>query len=513
MDRIGILLSSAYIDGSLEVEFGRIPSAFIPFKNQRLYFHQVKFLKDQNCSKIYLYLPIGYQLPSFDEGVLSELGVDILYSSPHYSAFQAYQKVLLDLYNGKHSCEFLFLFGDTHIEISHLIKNQTLLINKANYNYKWSRVDDSGFVNVGCFAISIDQQVIEKTFESGSQSYDQYFSFLVENSINLEKDFKWYDFGHLFTYYESLTNDFILREFNEIKYLNGVINKSSSDAHKIELEINWYQDLPNRMKIYSPRMIEYSIGESASYAMEYIRAPTLSSLAVFCNLPLDQWDIIFKSLFQFICNSRVIGFDPPNNFLEIVSNKTMERISEEQSNHRLISDHVYENLMNMVATVNMELNDSYKSMPAYTHGDLCFTNIMFDSKSQAIKCIDPRGRQRCEDGHSFSDFDDSHYDLAKLVHSIFGGYDLIINNRYYLDRQCADSIELPDLDSKQWISLQEMFQKRCVSELGLDAFKSAYLLSIHLFISMIPLHYDSRSRQSAFLRNAFRLFEARNQWF
>ena len=513
MDKIGVLLSSAFTNGSLEVEFGKVPSSFIPFKNQRLYVQQVNFLKGQNCAKVHLYLPVGFHLPFYDEEVLSGLGVEVFYSSPYYSAFQAYQNVLLDFYNRNGSFEVLFLFGDTHIEIGHLINSDTLLVNTASYNYKWSMVDDTDFVNVGCFLITIDQVVIEKLFKSGMQSYDQYFSHLIKDSINLERDFIWYDFGHLFTYYESLTNDFILREFNEIKYLDGIIYKSSTDTKKLDHEINWYKDLPKSLKIYSPRIIEYSTGEKAFYAMEYIRAPTLSTLAVFGNLQFDQWDTIFKSVFRFIRESRIGKQDKSKNLLEIVGNKTIDRIASYPDVYSLISQVSHDNLMNMIAIVNCELDGCFTAMPAYSHGDLCFTNIMFDSKSAAIKCIDPRGRSRNKAGQTISEFDDSHYDLAKLMHSVFGGYDLIINNRYYLDRLYSGSLELPDLETKPWASLRVLFRDSFINEFGLDAFKSSYLLSIHLFISMVPLHYDCHKRQKAFLQNACRLFDERNLWF
>jgi len=138
---------------------------------------------------------------------------------------------------------------------------------------------------------------------------------------------------------------------------------------------------------------------------------------------------------------------------------------------------------------------------------------MYDSKSAAIKCIDPRGRSRNKAGQTISEFDDSQYDLAKLMHSVFGGYDLIINNRYYLDREYTGSLELPDLTTKQWSSLRVLFRDSFINEFGVDTFKSSYLLSIHLFISMVPLHYDCQNRQMAFLQNAFRLFDERNQWF
>ena len=62
------------------------------------------------------------------------------------------------------------------------------------------------------------------------------------------------------------------------------------------------------------------------------------------------------------------------------------------------------------------------------HGDFCFSNILYDFKSQSIKVIDPRGLSG--DGKEQSIYGDLRYDVAKLAHSVIGKYDFIIAGRF-----------------------------------------------------------------------------------
>ncbi len=80
-----------------------------------------------------------------------------------------------------------------------------------------------------------------------------------------------------------------------------------------------------------------------------------------------------------------------------------------------------------------DLVDSYKLLQkdnfSIVHGDLCFSNILFDIKTNILRLIDPRGE--------FGEFDiygDVRYDIAKLSHSVSGRYDFIINDLFQLNR-------------------------------------------------------------------------------
>ena len=78
----------------------------------------------------------------------------------------------------------------------------------------------------------------------------------------------------------------------------------------------------------------------------------------------------------------------------------------------------------MFSLVNDLLLSNEKSFSSkgslFSHGDLCFSNMILSEAEDSIVFIDPRG------GDSFRT---PYYDLAKISHSLLGGYDHIINNK------------------------------------------------------------------------------------
>jgi hypothetical protein len=136
------------------------------------------------------------------------------------------------------------------------------------------------------------------------------------------------------------------------------------------------------------------------------------------------------------------------------------------------------------------------------HGDFCFTNIFFDHRRQQIRTIDPRGA--VVDGQP-TIYGDVRYDLAKLNHSVSGFYDLILADRYacvgFDDRDVV--LAFPPETAATF--LPALAAEYRVGERGiLD--RETIAITIHLFLSMLPLHQDRPDRQRAFVANALRLF-------
>ncbi|MCR5879219.1 phosphotransferase [Phenylobacterium sp. J367] len=131
------------------------------------------------------------------------------------------------------------------------------------------------------------------------------------------------------------------------------------------------------------------------------------------------------------------------------------------------------------------------------HGDLCFSNLLWDSRNRRIKAIDPRGAvDRAPTLHG-----DLRYDLAKLAHSVVGRYDQIIAGRYALS---ADGeIAFDPVACQPWLegALADLVVD---GQGGLSQPVRAVMAS--LFLSMLPLHADRPDRQQAFLANALRLW-------
>ena len=140
--------------------------------------------------------------------------------------------------------------------------------------------------------------------------------------------------------------------------------------------------------------------------------------------------------------------------------------------------------------------DCYK-YNSIMHGDLCFSNILYDSRSNHIKLIDPRG---VDNKHNISIYGDWRYDVAKLAHSVVGKYDFIIANRFKYKENSPTDIEF-DIEYDNLCKIEELdnyFDK-------IFDFKMYYPIMINLFLSMIPLHSDNVMRQKAMLANALKL--------
>ena len=146
------------------------------------------------------------------------------------------------------------------------------------------------------------------------------------------------------------------------------------------------------------------------------------------------------------------------------------------------------------------ISKTQKSDITISHGDFCFSNILYDSRVGCIKCIDPRGMLP---NGEMSVYGDKRYDLAKLYHSVIGLYDFIIAGQFTIES--SSKIDFPVLDEID-PNLSDYFR---ASILDKTAYKESEILAItiQLFISMLPLHSDRPERQDAFIANAIRLYK------
>ena len=76
--KVGIIASAAYVGEEIQVEFGALPPAFLPFRGQRLYRHQVHFLR-RRADHILLTVPRSFQMSVVDEGWFAESRTGIYY--------------------------------------------------------------------------------------------------------------------------------------------------------------------------------------------------------------------------------------------------------------------------------------------------------------------------------------------------------------------------------------------------------------------------------------------------
>ena len=74
------------------------------------------------------------------------------------------------------------------------------------------------------------------------------------------------------------------------------------------------------------------------------------------------------------------------------------------------------------------------------HGDLCFSNMLYNKETETLKFIDVKGALKEEDLWT-----NPYYDIAKLSHSVCGRYDFFNNNMYEIRMNQQMELELEKL--------------------------------------------------------------------
>ena len=126
---------------------------------------------------------------------------------------------------------------------------------------------------------------------------------------------------------------------------------------------------------------------------------------------------------------------------------------------------------------------------------------MYDSRSNGIKVIDPRGLNIQQE---LTIYGNQSYDLAKLCHSFIGLYDFIIADAFKLEKNEEIGVKLTFNLDERLKDVQKIFMEK--SLLLEISNKDIIAPTILLFLSMIPLHFDKPRRQEAMLANALRLY-------
>lgn len=526
-----LILSGAYCDASLAAEFGMLPPTFLPLSNNRLFDAQLESYGDK-VRRCFLTVPSDFTIPPADMAHLARREVALLPTEPGLSLKQAAVTALNQLPGDE---PLVLLFGDTLMTGIDLAKTDQIAVARTDGYFPWadvSETDDGLRIRMGYHSGQHDRNVA-----CGYYSFHSAVDFLA--ALNVSSDFhgavevysrqhgltvvsgNWFDFGHLPLFYRSRRDMLVSRAFNTITSDGMAVRKSSSDKDKMRAEANWYRAMPERIRNYTPQFFGTAETEDdAGYSLEYLYLPTLSDLAVFGCLPSYVWRGILNGCFDFLGECRQIetadrarlaeqGF-PELFFDEVIRAKSIARFrgfldsrgwhdsTRIELNGR-VTPPLGEILNDCVAMVSPTTAEHL----AYWHGDFFFGNLFFDFRAQRLRAIDPRGRIA---GSQPSLFGDYRYDLAKLCHSIVGGYDILLAERAGFQTLGETAFVLPETFNTQHGEVVDIFRTARVA--GVPVYTAEIVaMTCLLFLSMLPLHAESQNRQNAFLSNAIRLHE------
>jgi hypothetical protein len=527
-----LITSGAYIHQDLVSEIGLLPPSFLPLANRRLYEYQLKLLKQSFLGEsIYISLPEDFQLSKVDERYLNDAAVHILRIPKGLTLGNS----LLYSWNATATSfsELRVLHGDTLFTGTLLPRGDSISVHQENGLHRRAVIDKvsneiSGISNTwtgdrqsvlsGFFSFSKPLTLMKLLVET---SGDFVKSLSLYNEVIFLEEFtsgRWLDFGHLNSFFSSRSKITTERSFNNLVITSRYVEKRSSEQNsKILAEASWYSNLPSQLLLYTPHLLEVDelADNGVMYRLEYLYLMTLSDLYVFGRLPVQQWRGIFEQLTGVLYDFR--KYRPSTDELDVeifdslYLNKTLGRIQlySEQTKGDFLNQTYQLSCRNLVSIRRIveHTNESIKKIRyqdcSVSHGDFCFSNLLFDNRSLSIICLDPRG-QLPDGNHSI--YGDIRYDLAKLYHSVIGLYDFIIAGQYHLEENMGSLTIGFDGQVSNTADLETIFKEVVVERFGYSE-KEILAICIHLFISMLPLHADRPDRQTAFIANSLRLYE------
>ena len=455
-NKVGFIFSGGYVVDELKLSFGLISPTNLPLKNKLLFDHQLEFLKKRGCNKVYLVIPENYHIKIHENQLYSKN------SSSLIDTFKLIPSVKEDIDVVE------ILYGDSLVDLEPVdIDSNIVGYGKSDFDYDWGlKIDDK--VPVGYFHLNFN--ILNNLLKSSS-TFNILLEKLLSNELIIPKNVdNWLDFGHNSSFYSSRKKFLETRHFNEFKLINNFICKKSNDYFKMFCEYKWLNEMKNRLPSNIPYVYDFKLFNGySSYKIEYLNYPSINEMIVFGNFSYEFEKDLVKKL---IIITEKIGSPSLNN--NIISDSFISKKLVKRKN-KIIE--LYSDLEHMVDECVSYFHNK-KMYYSTIHGDLCYSNILYNKKDNQFILIDPRGY--LDDLNGFQMQGPVNYDLYKIGHSFICAYDQIIFNQ-----------SLFDVDI-----MRDRFSWFCkLTNISSEEMKYGLL---QLFLSMIPLHSNRIDRQNKF---------------
>lgn len=288
------------------------------------------------------------------------------------------------------------------------------------------------------------------------------------------------------------------RGFNALEVVDGTFVKSSRDKTKMRAEHGFFAlATPAMQRFLLPTFDYVETDEMASYKMEHLRVPDAALQFVLGAMTEAQFAQLLNQFMAFVKtrDTKEIGKDSliERGNTQIITKMDdrlttfMQTPQGQKVDAHLQASGLEGGLASLQARAIPLIENAITGFGgtalAFSHGDPCFSNILFDSRIGLIRLIDPRGATTRDDAlmHPL-------YDVAKFSHSVCGGYDFVNNM-------------LCDVEVDAELRLELRLHRGGPPDWAKAAFKDALAASgwditavraveASLFLSMLPLHID-----------------------
>lgn len=458
----------------------------------------------------------------YDNTVVPNRKIQTIIGNQKYGEIVLKRETLFEKYNkifeGEECIENVVILNS--IEDKEKLIDKLSQYNDTNFMHIFSNViytnkeELSIIIQKACY---VEENIVVKSTDTGIIIYRNLndYKFFLQNSKMEESKYGEMEsesFVNLEKYNEFLkyiSGGFDARFFNSIKSNDNVVIKSSKDKEKMKKEYTYYQLLPDEMKKWMIMPYNYQESEErASYTMERLFVPDLAIRWTHLAIDEDEIRNILEKSFYYIETRKSKKVDK-KKAKEVADklyiDKLLERIKKLKQ-HKLypVFDAYIKNGtsyydIDEVVNEYLTLYNKYcknEDELVIGHGDLCFSNMLYNNDVNLLKLIDPKGATKEEELWT-----DKKYDIAKLSHSVCGLYDFFNCGKYNisLDNNMKFTLKI-NFDNEKY---KKIF-KEYLGENGYD-YKEIRICEISLFLSMLPLHMDYPKKVFGFLLNAINI--------
>lgn len=395
-------------------------------------------------------------------------------------------------------------FYANHVVIK--IEKFTLLIQKLMYCQKTS-VNEAINPSMLAFISVVDyEKYIVLTKEKELVTLED----IHKDGIVFSPNHFLLDISEIGQFLSFFSGGFEARFFNQFQGREYILVKKSTDKVKMKKEHDYYHLLPDSMKRWFIMPYHFEETEShASYSMERLNVPDMALQWIHNSINFEQFKQFIDKIFDFILERPVKVISKEEYMIQFRSlyyDKVFERFGKLKtleaygmlSGYVQIStgvelDQIYIDYQILFSKMSSK-SFSLQNQQAIGHGDLCFSNILYDKSIHLMKFIDTKGATCKEELWM-----DPYYDIAKLSHSILGNYDFINNNLFEIkvDDDCLlNMVTFIHNKTKHKNYFMDVLKKHAID------INLVRICELSLFLSMLPLHVDHPKKVLAFILRA-----------
>lgn len=288
------------------------------------------------------------------------------------------------------------------------------------------------------------------------------------------------------------------RNFNEFTIKDNYVLKKCSFEKKGQREYNFLSQIPQEIQKYFPRVKNYlETPLSQQYEVEMVRIFDFGRICMHGQINIQVFKDLLNEIETYMkLSPRVeVGARRFRQHLEnLFVDKLKSRVDEFRTNSagRRLGDELqlFSKAEEVIELLRKKIVEIQAQPLTINHGDMCFSNILYGTQNKTLKFIDPRGVNSREE--MYGPF---YYDLAKLSHSVFGQYDLIINDVHRDNRI-----------NTLFSSIQKTFTEWVINH-GWDL-EFIRLCEASLFFSMLPFHVNRLDHARLQIQSGLRALEA-----